>query len=944
MSEIIKIGHVSDLHIGAGVVYGTLDPKRQLNTFTIAQEEALSSSVGYLAAKGCEYLIIPGDFFDTYDPKSVYYSVVQDFLGLCDIKGIKVIACSGNHDRANSTINAVRSLRPLNDGRFIYVGGEEFYEDDKIVVADANFEKWYNFTASKKFRIGLFHGIVPGVTLAGGFEPKPNITEEEFSSVPDIFMLGDIHLQQVLKIKNKLAVYPGSLVRLNFGEKNYEPGMNFYQVDSETKEVDFERVSNEWCSPRFIEATIRNEGDIESVVRSSSPGGMRVFKIEGPAELEEVFKKAIGQEDNLYQYAITSSGSSANAQVVSAHAEFDLRKILDSVDIPEWYREELKSKVLKSITNNKLAGNFYLKNLKVKNFGPYVDLDLNFKRDSSICIYGENGAGKSMITDAIKCCMFGTTYRGLQAGWCVNGEMATLELEWDGPSVVKLVRTIEAGTGPGKQNVKLFINGIDQTQDRKGDTQQVIEEAFGVSDQTFEICTNIGKADLSVVGKQSSWRVAYLMELFKLDALDEIGGEIQNAIQLSTTARSNAAFSLGVENAALVAHQMVATQSKEPDQFELVALQSRKEELTQQIGGWQTEIAGQVQKVQQHNNNLNLLKSAWEYANSALETIVDSIESIQDSIVNEEKTHTEAVNALNSNKCTVCGGNLSNEIGSKLIEESKVRHFDLSQKLAEVKIKKEPAEAVVLAKMGEYNAANLIKVVDESTAIRIKITAAQTELYGVDNSIHTINEAMTAWQLQASKTEQLQKVANSALAEHVHATTIQDFWYLIAHNLNIPDIKMRVVSSVSKFLNEKATYYLTKIFGSDVGVVCDASMKVTANKTITKFDIYVTRDGKQVPFEQYSGGEGGSVRIAVDLAMSELVASIYPSRFRFVILDEAFDKLSFSKAEAVTELIKELRVSRGTSFSMFHVFRTTSKFDMTLTVTKENRVSTVAIS
>ncbi len=951
MTDKLLIGHGADFHLGAGVPYGVFNPVLGMNTFTAAQRDALAYVVQVLAAKGCKYVTIPGDIFDTYEPKPLFYSIFQEFVGMCKAKGIIVIVTVGNHDRTDGGVNAVKALwRGPEDVNLHYVGGQEYYEDDQLVVADVVYDEWYKFS-DKKVKVGTFHGIVPGVKLIGGFEPTPNAPD--FPKYADMFMLGDIHLPQVLWIHGKPAIYPGcGLTRLNFGEKSYSPGINYYEIDRSNKEVVQERISTAHCSPVFVEASINSVADFQAIEKANhGAGAFRVYKLEGPAEIEQAVRKEAGQ-DVVYRYAATSvSGSTATAGVKAVHTEYDLRRILDNVVLPVWFKDHLKGMLKSGAVGGNLAGDFYLSKVRIKGFGPFKDAEVSFpSKNASVRIIGRviggseadsNGAGKSMITDAVKCAMYGTTYRGLSAGWCVLESEAEVEVEWDGPQKVRVLRTIGAGTGNGKQKVQMWVDGVDVTKDRKGDTQDAIVEAFGISDQTFEICTNVGKPELSVVSKQSSWRVSYLMELFKLDDLDGIGSVIANEVEACKRDLMTAATAKATADTNLEVYRKDSASIKEPDQFELIGLNERKTAINTRMGAITQDVNGQVAKLQQEQHTINLSYQGVQSSSAAVGVVERNIATFETSLANAKTALTTFETNAASNTCPTCHQHVEDGSLKDHVKLHQDNVANIQKQLDDEKAKLPVAKKEYDDKKVAHDTLVANRSVDQSAALRAEHAQLTTEYTDIDTKTSTIEQQVAEYNRIGAVGDMHLSSQVVAAVEVAHAHAIQAFWDMVNTAINVPDIKMRVVSSVSKFLNEKATYYLTKIFGSTVGVVCDASLKVTSNKTMAKFDIYVTRKTKQVPFEQYSGGERGSVRIAVDLAMSELVASTCAARFKFLVFDEAFDKLDLAKADAVTELIKDVKMTRGISFSVLHVMKPTSAFDMTLRVEKRGEYSTV---
>ena len=188
-----------------------------------------------------EYFVIAGDLFDSPVPSSREVLFVMKHLGILTEAKITVILLTGNHDISNVG-NALNYLayrdriliveeKPLflrdQDGSLL---GFVPYSRAPIVEMKKAFDQCCEDFAEIP-NATFYHGLIQNVRVSDTFRflsgedvlPSNLISEMATS----FFVAGDVHLRQVLKIRNSELIwagYVGCPWEHNFSEEGYETG------------------------------------------------------------------------------------------------------------------------------------------------------------------------------------------------------------------------------------------------------------------------------------------------------------------------------------------------------------------------------------------------------------------------------------------------------------------------------------------------------------------------------------------------------------------------------------------------------------------------------------------------------------------------------------------------------------------------------------------------
>lgn len=245
----MKIGFVSDLHLGASQSLGKIDPDTQINTRLLDFVNTFNSVIDEFEARGVKLVVIPGDITDIKNPPALIVNMLSKCLTRTVQKGLRVFLLAGNHDQTkaigSTSIDFFNSLGLENIRSFtnfeVYTTQDESGQDINIVFMPYRSKSSYSvylieqaiemirqdvqrLTVNLKGKkIAVCHYML-GKTVTG--QTSETFSLDELVLPLNIFdgfdatIGGHIHKAEILQ-KEPPIMYVGSLDKLNFGEANH---------------------------------------------------------------------------------------------------------------------------------------------------------------------------------------------------------------------------------------------------------------------------------------------------------------------------------------------------------------------------------------------------------------------------------------------------------------------------------------------------------------------------------------------------------------------------------------------------------------------------------------------------------------------------------------------------------------------------------------------------
>ncbi|MFB8794016.1 MAG: exonuclease SbcCD subunit D [Microcoleus sp.] len=389
---MIKILHLSDIHMGSGFSHGRVNPETGLNTRLEDFANTLSKCIDRAISEPVDLVIFGGDAFpDSTPPPFVKEAFAGQFSRLVDAQ-IPTVLLVGNHDQ-HSQGQGGASLgiyRTLGIPKFIVGDRLDTHrietrsgpvqvvtlpwltrstlmtrsETENLSMGDVNQLLTEKLTIALEGEIRRLDPNIPTILLAHLMADKAILGAERFLAVGkgfnipvsmltrpcfDYVALGHVHKHQNLNLSNNPPViYPGSIERVDFSEEKEDKG--FVLVELERGRADWE----------FCTLPVRVFQTIKVKVYDSENPQSELVKAIGKTEIQDAVVRLIYQLrseqldliDNAELHALLGEAHSYTIQpeLVSQLArprlpELNANNSIDPLDALKTYlasREDLK--------------------------------------------------------------------------------------------------------------------------------------------------------------------------------------------------------------------------------------------------------------------------------------------------------------------------------------------------------------------------------------------------------------------------------------------------------------------------------------------------------------------------------------------------------------------------------------------------------------------------
>ncbi len=272
---MIKILHLSDIHIGSGFSHGRVNPETGINTRLEDFVNTLRICIDRAIAEPVDLVLFGGDAFpDATPPPYVHEAFASQFRRLADAK-IPAILLVGNHDQhsqgnGGASLSIYRTLvvpgfivgDTITTHRLSTRNGEIQVitlpwlnrstlltrpETEGLELAEVNEMLIQKLQPVLEAEIRRLDRNLPTVLLAHLMADRANLGAEKFLAVGkgftipvsmlirpelDYVALGHVHKHQNLNPANDPPViYPGSIERVDFSEEKEDKGYILLEVE-----------------------------------------------------------------------------------------------------------------------------------------------------------------------------------------------------------------------------------------------------------------------------------------------------------------------------------------------------------------------------------------------------------------------------------------------------------------------------------------------------------------------------------------------------------------------------------------------------------------------------------------------------------------------------------------------------------------------------------------
>ncbi|WP_138497256.1 exonuclease subunit SbcD [Nostoc sp. PA-18-2419] len=352
---MIKILHLSDIHMGSGFSHGRINPATGLNTRLEDFVNTLSRCIDQAIADPVDLVIFGGDAFpDATPPPYVQQAFASQFRRLVDAN-IPTVLLVGNHDQHSQGLGGASLCiyRTLGVPGFIVgdtltthcietVNGKvqvitlpwltrstlmTRQETEGLSLAEVNQLLTERLQVVIEGEIRRLDPDVPTVLLAHLMADNATLGAERYLAVGkgftlplslltrpcfDYVALGHVHRHQNLnKSNNPPVIYPGSIERVDFSEEKEDKG---YVM------IELERGKAEW---EFCQLLVRDFCTIEVDVSKADDPQAVLIKAIAKYDIEDavvrlIYKLRSEQMDLIESSSLHSALSPAHTYTIQA--------------------------------------------------------------------------------------------------------------------------------------------------------------------------------------------------------------------------------------------------------------------------------------------------------------------------------------------------------------------------------------------------------------------------------------------------------------------------------------------------------------------------------------------------------------------------------------------------------------------------------------------------
>ena len=278
---MIKILHLSDIHLGSGFVHGKINPETGMNTRLEDFVATLGKCLDRAISEPVDLVLFGGDAFpDATPPPYIQQAFASEFRRLAHAE-IPAVLLVGNHDQhsqgaGGASLCIYRTLGVphivvgdrLETHRIHTRNGDIQVitlpwltrstlltrpETEGLSMSDVGHLLLDRLRAAMEGEIRKLDPTIPTVLLAHLMVDAANYGAERFLAVGkgftiplefltrdafDYVALGHVHRHQILS-ENPLVVYPGSIERVDFSEEQEEKGFVLVEVDRGSTMLEF---------------------------------------------------------------------------------------------------------------------------------------------------------------------------------------------------------------------------------------------------------------------------------------------------------------------------------------------------------------------------------------------------------------------------------------------------------------------------------------------------------------------------------------------------------------------------------------------------------------------------------------------------------------------------------------------------------------------------------
>lgn len=528
-------------------------------------------------------------------------------------------------------------------------------------------------------------------------------------------------------------------------------------------------------------------------------------------------------------------------------------------------------------------------------------------------ITGENGAGKSVLLDAVYFAMFGKPFRKLKSkNQLVNGtNKKKLEVELElskGNTKYKIIR----GMKPNKLEFYKDGEKVDEAASVK-DFQASIEDTIGLNETTFKQVIVVGTAGytpfMELTTPQKRAFIEELLDVSVYGQMNDLNKQVIKDIKNQMTTVESEIESLKREALAHKEHIESYQKLNDENQRKLQAMYDEQVKLAKEVKSKLLKRKEEYESLQEQydstfSEKLTKITSRIRSINQSLGSIKKNLEFFTD-----------------IGECPTCTQTISPDLIEKVSDESK---GDIDKYESELKELKE-SETDLQETVDEQN-----KISEQIKDVRREMASLKSEVEQAVTRAKKIKSNMEVEDKTDEYRSKLNDVKEKLIEVKDRKTELFEEQYarsLVADLLKDGGIKADVLNEYMPLINKKLNQYIKR-----TGWDCLITLDNQFNETVQTM-------GKQdFGYGSFSQGEKARIDVSLLFTWRDIAQAVSGVEINLLVLDEVFDSAADSKGiEAIQGILNEIN---GNIFVISHrESHDTEMFDNHIHMVKQGRFS-----
>tara|TARA_R100001082_G_scaffold109988_1_gene88528 strand:- start:10584 stop:12518 length:1935 start_codon:yes stop_codon:yes gene_type:complete len=579
-----------------------------------------------------------------------------------------------------------------------------------------------------------------------------------------------------------------------------------------------------------------------------------------------------------------------------------------------------------------------------------------------------NGSGKSCILEAVYWCLFGDTLRSIKsADGVVNNNVkkdcSVIVQMSEGDTKYRVERYRKHSKK--KNNLYLYINGIDSRGKDNKETQEFIESVIGMDKVSFANSIVFGQghsknlkrfSEMGDAEKKATMERVLDIEAFARahDHSKKILSDLSSDIEMLRRERKHyLARQEDLTKSIVECKRRIAEGERE-------LLQKKKtvdEELEyciEKLSSEKKALSGmpETKDVSDIEDRISQCEELEKSEKMKRDSLIKRYRERRDEIVSRKGRISGVIGSFKARIAALSDGSDAgehcNHCGSVVTVDSIESHkdyleFEIADNLRSVKAlaekleslsksyesRKEKIETSIRAARGlsKQFTAELIqqsKIESEKQSLKSRIETYTQEIEFLKNRIKELEEETeeVPWKgVLASEERELSgckekiKSFDSELEQKSEKMAYVNFW---ANGFSRKGIRSFMLDKVVPYINDRLNHYLNILTDGGITARFSTVKQLASGEYREDFNLKIKNKKASETYEGNSGGERRRVDLAVALAFNDFIASRSGKRFNILLLDEVFEGVDAEGLYYVIKVLEDLARRKSSVFVITH--------------------------